>query len=133
MSQTKWRRRVLSQGAKEKVVVLTPLALSIVEPYRRLKDTDGFVFPMARRDPRVISKAICELRRDLGVPGFHYHQLRHTFATLLSGIADIASMKQMLGHQDVKTTMRYAHPGIEKSRELATILDTRFYRVLLTD
>ncbi len=68
MSQTKWRRRVTSQGAKEKVVVLMRLALGLIEPYRAKKAADGFVFPMARQDPRVISKAIIELRDDLGAP-----------------------------------------------------------------
>ena len=131
MSQTKWRRRVTSQGAKEKVVVLMPLALDLIEPYRTKKVPDGFVFPMARRDPRVISKAIIALRDDLGVPDFHYHLLRHTFATLLSGLADLAQAKEMLGHQDIKTTMRYSHPGLEKAQELGTKLGTLFYAGLL--
>lgn len=133
ISQTKWRRRVTSQGVKEKVVVLMPLALAIIEPYRSQKIDDGFVFPMERRDPRVISKAIYAIREDLGVPDFHYHLLRHTFATLVSGLADLASTKEMLGHRDVKTTMRYSHPGLDKARELGTIIGTKFYAGLLKD
>ncbi len=78
---------------------------------------------MARRDPRVISKAIYELRPLLGVPDFHYHLLRHTFATLVSGLADLASTKEMLGH----------HPGLEKSRELGTKITTQIFSGLLTD
>lgn len=131
ISQTKWRRRVVSQGAKEKIVVLMPLAQDILEAYRSRKVAGGFVFPMARRDPRVISKAISELREDLGVADFHYHLLRHTFATLLSGLADLASAKEMLGHQDIKTTMRYSHPGTEKARELSTKMGTMFFNRLL--
>ncbi len=133
ISQTKWRRRVVSQGIKEKVVVLMPQAQDILEAYRSRKVPGGFIFPMARRDPRVISKAISELREGLGVPDFHYHLLRHTFATLLSGLADLASAKEMLGHQDIKTTMRYSHPGTEKARELSTKMGTVFFNRLLKD
>ncbi len=131
ISQTKWRRRVTSQGVKEKIVVLMPQAQDIIESYRSRKVAEGFVFPMARRDPRAISKVIYELREDLGVPDFHYHLLRHTFATLLSGLADLASAKEMLGHRDIKTTMRYSHPGTEKARELSTKMGTKFFNKLL--
>jgi len=39
-----------------------------------------------------------------------WHTFRHTFATRLNrrGV-DIVTVKELLGHSDIKMTMRYAH------------------------
>ena len=40
----------------------------------------------------------------------NFHTLRHTFASqlVMQGV-DIPTLKGLLGHSDIKTTMRYAH------------------------
>jgi integrase len=45
-----------------------------------------------------------------GLIDFRFHDLRHTFASWArqSG-ADIADVKDALGHSDISMTMRYAH------------------------
>ena len=48
--------------------------------------------------------------RKAGLEGVNWHTFRHTFATRLNkGGADIVTVKELLGHSDVKVTMRYAH------------------------
>lgn len=48
--------------------------------------------------------------KDAGLTNFRFHDLRHTFASWArqSG-ADIADVKDALGHSDIAMTMRYAH------------------------
>jgi integrase len=54
-----------------------------------------------------------------GLPDIRFHDLRHTFATLMlrSPTADINTVSKMLGHSSVKVTLDvYAHvmPGMQK-------------------
>ncbi len=43
-----------------------------------------------------------------------WHTFRHTFASRLNrNGADLVTVKELLGHSDIKTTMRYAHTNRE--------------------
>ena len=44
------------------------------------------------------------------------HMLRHAWATGLAGVADLAVVKDLLGHRHLATTARYVHPGWEQMR-----------------
>jgi len=56
-------------------------------------------------------------REDAGVSEFRFHDLRHTAATrALRGCGNVAAVQRMLGHSDIKTTMRYAHVMLEDVR-----------------
>jgi integrase len=49
--------------------------------------------------------------RRAGIKGLRFHDLRHTTATrMLENGASIVDVSKILGHSDLKTTMRYAHP-----------------------
>jgi len=48
------------------------------------------------------------------------HDLRHTAATLAVAAGEsVLFVQSMLGHSDVRTTMRYAHPDHEAHRAAA--------------
>jgi integrase len=53
--------------------------------------------------------------RDLsGVQGFTHHRLRHTFAyRWLARGGNIVALKEVLGHSDIKMTLRYASATAE--------------------
>lgn len=48
--------------------------------------------------------------RRAGIEDFRFHDLRHTFASYLamSGV-DLRTLQELLGHKDIKMTMRYSH------------------------
>jgi integrase len=53
--------------------------------------------------------------RQAGIAGFRFHDLRHTFATRArrSGMP-LEILQMILGHQEITTTMRYAHVGADE-------------------
>jgi integrase len=59
-------------------------------------------------------RAACE---SVGIFGVHPHSSRHTFGTRL-GEADVnvKKIQRLMGHQDVKMTLRYIHPADETLR-----------------
>lgn len=66
-----------------------------------------------------VSKAFKKSLRLAGLPEkFHFHCLRHTFVTNLvkSGV-NVSYVKQLAGHQDIKTTENYIHLLTEDLRE----------------
>ena len=55
------------------------------------------------------------------------HTLRHTFAThLLEDGMDIMTLKDLLGHQNIETTMEYLHIAQLESQRVFSPLDTLF-------
>lgn len=56
-------------------------------------------------------------REKAGMPHVHFHDLRHSCATiLLQHGADLLTISKILGHTSVKTTERYSHVQVEQQR-----------------
>jgi integrase len=58
-----------------------------------------------------------------GLTGLRFHDLRHTAATrMIEAGASIVAVSKILGHSDIKMTMRYAHPdnSLREAVELLT-------------
>jgi site-specific recombinase XerD len=78
---------------------------------RHRKRTNKYLFTnkqgLARKTlTHVIQRAF----RRAGLEGCSAHTLRHTHATrLIQNGLNIYEVKEILGHSDIKTTMRYAH------------------------
>lgn len=63
------------------------------------------------------SNHFSRLFKKLGIDDFTFHGLRHSFASLSSDTgADIVTTKELLGHSDITTTMRYSHKQIDVKR-----------------
>lgn len=59
-----------------------------------------------------------------GLVDFHFHDLRHTFASrlVMKGVP-LAAVSELLGHTSVAMTMRYAHLSPKHLTEAVGMLD----------
>ncbi len=59
------------------------------------------------------------------VENFHFHDLRHTFASRLAMAGkDLYLIQRLLGHREPRMVQRYAHHSIESLRDGIEVLET---------
>lgn len=121
---------VKGKGNKERLVLLTPAALSSVAAYREaLGETKApaskFLFPASGEAGHLARQVFArDLKRLAGAAGLKAealspHVLRHAFAThLLQNGADLRIVQQLLGHADIATTQIYTHVLDERARAM---------------
>lgn len=100
-----------------------PMSRFLLETLRQLKvrGISGRLFAISERSLRVAFETAVG---KAGIENFHFHDLRHTFATrLVQNGVDLYKVKELLGHKSLTMTMRYAHHYPESLRGSIEILD----------
>jgi len=103
---TLWRPKVKNQS----ILFMTERVFQILE--RRNRDSSSqYVFTNRSGGPKGYRPAsIRKAFQQAGLPDCSAHTLRHTHASrLIQNGLNIYEVKEILGHSDIKTTMRYAH------------------------
>ena len=115
-------RLVLADGKTgPRIVPLNTQARRILE--RRPRGASPFVFPSPRNPARPRSRNLAfwyRARREAGIEDVRLHDLRHTHASqaVLNGVP-VPVVSRLLGHSDVRTTLRYAHLGDREIEDAA--------------
>ncbi len=101
-----------------------PIDRKLEEVLRSLKRTKSPYVFMTRRDTLRTNNIITNLKRAARLAGIKknvtVHMLRHTYAShlVMAGV-DLATVKELLGHSVITTTMRYAHLAPDHLRQAA--------------
>lgn len=125
-----------AKGKKDRVVMLSPVLLVMLREYwtKYRPAKDGYLFEgqsmetESRRGPystRSLQLVMQAARRKAGIlkPG-SVHALRHSFAThLLDKGTDVVMIMKLLGHNDLKTTLRYLHVTNQDMMKIISPLD----------
>jgi len=100
-----------------RTIPLTDTAKSVLR--RRVKEAKGpYIFP-SRHDSNqpltTLKKSHAEaLKKSEINPPFRIYDLRHTFGSrsAMAGV-DLPTLKELMGHSEISTTLRYIHPTPE--------------------
>lgn len=95
-------------------------------PAKKLNDGDVYEVRTVKGE-KVIYKRVL---RDESLPYTNFHTLRHTAATwILKKTNNLRITKEILGHADIKTTMKYAHVMDEEKRQaLETVFAQKMHK-----
>lgn len=121
--------KVMGKGKKERYVLYGEVLAELYERYRKVrplllkeKNHDFLLVnhlgnPLQAGGVRLILNKIIQK----GALKYHIspHMLRHTFAThMLDSGADLKSVQELLGHENLSTTQIYTHVSNEKLRKV---------------
>lgn len=71
-----------------------------------------------------IRKSFNSALRRAGIKDFHFHDLRHTFASqlVMEGV-DLATLRELLGHKNLTMTLRYSHLSPNHKAKAVQVLE----------
>jgi integrase len=71
---------------------------------------DGLTFPGKAGALDNVTKSWATLLKAAGIKDFRWHDLRHHFASrLVQNGVDLNTVRELMGHADIKMTLRYSH------------------------
>jgi site-specific recombinase XerD len=118
-----------SKRKKDRVVPLAQSLLPLLDEYLSEYKPSSWLFEDQHKQthysPRSAQIVFKQAYANLGIPtGLSFHSLRHSYAThLLENGIDISYIQQLLGHNDIKTTLRYTHVSNKTLNKIENPLD----------
>jgi integrase len=101
-----------AKSGKTRHVAINSDAMAALNDWRKQSPASNIlVFPGAKGKKIVeIKTAWARLLRDAKIEKFRWHDMRHDFASrlVMAGV-DLNTVRELLGHADLKMTLRYAH------------------------
>lgn len=122
--------KIRGKGKKERLAVLGSPARKALREYLKCRNAAGAsrdgtapLFlnqQLSRLTPRSFQRNLKSYLLQAGLPpDFTPHKLRHSFAThLLDAGADLRSVQEMLGHENLSATQIYTHVSVERLKKV---------------
>ncbi|MCW5568188.1 MAG: tyrosine-type recombinase/integrase [Dokdonella sp.] len=107
-----------AKSRKARHIPLNADALDALTRWKKQAASEArLVFPSPKTGARMdnINSSWEEVCAAAKLADFRFHDLRHTFASrlVMAGV-DLNTVRELLGHSDIRMTLRYAHLGPDK-------------------
>jgi integrase len=131
-----FERRVVTLRAadaktREQYVPMNETLYSTLSLWKRqCADTDpsSLVFPSPKTKKKLdnCGSAWDALLKEANIEKFRWHDMRHDFASqlVMEGV-DLNTVRELMGHADLKMTLRYAHLAPENKLQAIKVLDKK--------
>jgi integrase/recombinase XerD len=121
---------VQGKGAKDRYTILSQQVLLELRAYYLIYRPKEYLFNGKRTGLPISARQIEHLVRNgliqLGLASKNYtvHTIRHSFAThLVDNGTDLHTVKELLGHSSIQTTMRYLHLTVKRTEGIVNPYD----------
>ncbi|HHT9119301.1 MAG TPA: site-specific integrase [Candidatus Hypogeohydataceae bacterium YC41] len=118
--------RIVVRNTKTLKVRHIPVNIAVRDALTSIDRKD---FPYVFPDPRTgksysnIRTSFATALKKAGISKLRFHDLRHTAASyMVLGGADLVTVKEVLGHSRIDTTLRYSHPTQDSKRYAIEVL-----------
>lgn len=116
-----------SKSKKTKHIPLNKEAYNVLKSWKEISNNArGLVFQNHDGKKFTDIKKVWEsLRKAADIKNFRWHDMRHHFASrlVMAGV-DLNTVRELLGHADIKMTLRYAHLAPEhKARAVEKLIE----------
>ncbi|KTC98229.1 site-specific integrase [Legionella erythra] len=102
----------VTKNGSSRFIPLNDEAYHIVKQlYQKSVSKKGLMFPSKNNQPfNHVKRSWASLLEKAQITQFRWHDLRHHFASklVMAGV-DLNTVRELLGHSDIKMTLRYAH------------------------
>jgi len=116
---------VTKNGERREIPINDTLKATLQGITRRLDVPYVFYEQSMGKAYQDVKRSFKTALRRTGIKDFHFHDLRHTFASqlVMAGV-DITTVKDLLGHKTLNMTLRYAHLSPSHRVKAVDLLDT---------
>jgi integrase len=128
---------VNTKTARDRIIPMSQRVREVLIEQRKTQKGD-LVFASRRIAKRRAGEGLVDVKKafvaacqDAGIEDFHFHDLRHTFATRLGDAGcNATTIARLLGHSNIQMSMRYTHASDDSLRSAVEHAATKMPQTL---